>query len=111
MELDQEFSLRPAETVTVAGTSLALTLVGVTNDSRCPIDVVCVWAGEATVVLAWQRGGVASEELTLTFASLGDTGASLDRYHVAVVAVLPLPVSTAVIAPADYEVRLVVGES
>ena len=106
--LDREFSLRPAETVTVAGTSLALTLVGVTNDSRCPTDVVCVWAGEATVVLAWRRGGDATEQLALTFAPGGDTGASLDRYRVAVVEVLPLPVSTAVIAPADYDVRLVV---
>jgi hypothetical protein len=56
--------LQPGETATVtlgvgqpvsAGT-LALTLVSVTNDSRCPINALCVVAGDATLTIDFRDG-------------------------------------------------------
>ena len=40
-----------------------LTYLRLVNDSRCPPDVQCVWAGDAEIRLRWQpaRGGPASE--------------------------------------------------
>src|SRR5688500_566979 len=42
------FNVRYGQTVTVAGTRISFTEI---NDSRCPKDVVCVWAGDAAVRL------------------------------------------------------------
>lgn len=39
------------ETVTLPGSSLAITFAGVPLDSRCPADVACAWSGEVTVEL------------------------------------------------------------
>jgi hypothetical protein len=42
--------IRAGETIVVEG--IRVRFIEVRNDSRCPTDVVCVWAGDATVVLA-----------------------------------------------------------
>ena len=41
-------ALRYGETATIAGTRVSFTEI---NDSRCPKDVVCAWAGDAAVRL------------------------------------------------------------
>jgi hypothetical protein len=43
-------TLKVGEAAQLAGGVLTLTFDEVTGDSRCPKDVDCVWAGEATVV-------------------------------------------------------------
>ncbi len=44
-----EFELAPGHTVQLAETGVILSMVDVANDSRCPVDVVCVTAGNAEV--------------------------------------------------------------
>ena len=44
-----EFELARGETALLAGTAVEVTMLDVVNDSRCPIDAVCVWAGNAEV--------------------------------------------------------------
>jgi len=44
-------TLRIGESVTPDGLGATVTLVDVTDDSRCPSDATCVWAGDATVTL------------------------------------------------------------
>jgi hypothetical protein len=46
------FSLHTAESVTVNSGAARVTLYRVDNDSRCPIDVQCVSAGNAVVVFS-----------------------------------------------------------
>lgn len=50
----QPFELKIGERVTVKtdGTTLTVDFDRVTEDSRCPIGVTCVWAGDAVVRLA-----------------------------------------------------------
>lgn len=67
--LAREFELRPGESALVDGTNLRLTFVGVVEDSRCPIDAICVWAGNARIRL--HAGGSAEADLELD--SMGDT--------------------------------------
>ena len=45
-------SLRFGEAVTIAQSGLRVQFRNVVGDSRCPIDVVCVWAGDAHVQIA-----------------------------------------------------------
>lgn len=45
------FSLPVGRTAAVSGNSARITFNRVTNDSRCPIDAVCIWAGDAPIEL------------------------------------------------------------
>lgn len=46
----------------ITGTDLALNLIEVPEDSRCPRDVVCIWAGPATAVLRVELDGQETKE-------------------------------------------------
>lgn len=47
--LGQQTELAPGQTARVG--SLRITFSGVAGDSRCPVDVVCVWEGDAVARL------------------------------------------------------------
>ena len=49
--LDRPFVLAPGEVASIEGTALRVRFEEVASDSRCPIDVFCVQAGEAVVVI------------------------------------------------------------
>jgi len=52
-----EFALSPGKTATLSGENTQITFRGVVSDSRCPVDVTCVWAGDASIELTIvQRG-------------------------------------------------------
>src|SRR5687768_2066974 len=63
IELDavigREIRLAIGESSTITGTDLTLKLLAVTEDSRCPIDALCISAGNARVNLQLQRTGQA----------------------------------------------------
>jgi len=44
-------TLRIGESITPDGLRATVTLLDVTDDSRCPSDATCVWAGDATVTV------------------------------------------------------------
>lgn len=50
-QLGEEFDLRVNETAYLADTRLSIRVAAVPEDSRCPTDVVCAWAGNARVSL------------------------------------------------------------
>src|SRR5688572_33145237 len=62
-----ERTFRPGEQITLADGS-TLRYVRLVNDSRCPVDVQCVWAGDAEVLfeLTSASGTVESVPLKLT---------------------------------------------
>ena len=52
-----EFALTPGKTASLSGEDTQITFRGVVSDSRCPVDVTCVWAGDASIELTIvQRG-------------------------------------------------------
>ena len=53
---DRPFTMVPGETVALPDAS-RLRYVEVAADSRCPVDVVCIRAGDADVVFAFTAGG------------------------------------------------------
>ena len=58
------FAIRFGETVPVPGTQWTVTFQSVTQDSRCPMSVQCVWEGVGEVVIKVHRGN-GDESLTL----------------------------------------------
>ena len=57
-------SLRVGEQKTASG-RLHINFIEVTDDSRCPVDATCVWAGNAKVKLALSIGKTHAEEFDL----------------------------------------------
>ncbi|MGE5926151.1 MAG: hypothetical protein ACM357_02270 [Gemmatimonadota bacterium] len=83
-----EFEVPLGVTVRVAG-GPAVTFAEVLEDSRCPIDAVCVQAGRATVRLTVDHGGMREEfRLSTREGAVADT---VGRHAVRLVAVLPAP--------------------
>lgn len=55
--LGEPFDIAIGQTATVANTGLRIGFRAVNGDSRCPVDVTCVWAGDAEVELPVERSG------------------------------------------------------
>ena len=60
------FTLAPGQTATVKTAETRITFREVREDSRCPVDVQCVWAGDAKVEVTIDRTGVPAETKTLS---------------------------------------------
>ena len=104
--LGEEFNLRVGETAYIADTRLSIRLNAVPEDSRCPRDVVCVWAGNARVSLSLRDfSNVDAVDVNSTIEPRTVTRWG---YTVQLVDVQPVPISGQPIAAQDYVVRLVV---
>jgi hypothetical protein len=104
--LGEQFDVRVGETAYIADTRLSVRVNAVPEDSRCPRDAVCVWAGNARVSLALREG---------TNADAADVNSTLDPhavtrwgYTVELVDVQPLPTAGQPIAAQAYVLRLAV---
>ncbi len=59
------FTLPVGKTAALRGTDTRLTFKEVSADSRCPTDVVCVWAGDAAIAVVISRNGAPDETQTM----------------------------------------------
>ena len=107
--IGDEFTLRAGETVHLEG-GWDVALDAVTDDSRCPTDATCIWAGEATVHLRAAGDGGALP-LTVVFGPRTSPVAAFDGLALTVLALGPAPRSTITIAPDAYVVTAVVERS
>ena len=55
------FSLPVGKTATINGNGTSITFRQVREDSRCPTDVTCVWAGDAKIDVTISRNGSIDE--------------------------------------------------
>jgi hypothetical protein len=83
---------------------LRLTFVGVASDSRCPTDVMCVWAGNAAVEITLRLGEGPGHPYTLNTGIEPDAVDS-NGFRVTLLDVQPAPRTERPIAPADYRAR------
>lgn len=81
---------------------LAVEFVRVVEDSRCPIDATCVWAGEVKVQLSTRIDAAEAKQLETT----AGTPAAVGDFRVTVVRVQPEKSTTREIAPEEYRVTL-----
>ena len=100
--INQPVELAPGQSTQVG--ALRITFTGVSGDSRCPIDVTCVWEGDAVAEIELSQPTSAMETRELHTAS--PRSATYGRYQVELVRLDPAPRSTQTIPPASY--RLVV---
>jgi hypothetical protein len=110
--LGRPFILRAGRQVTLKGETLRIKFVAVEDDSRCPSDVKCVWAGNAAVRLDVSTSRRDGKSLTLntggTSALVGET--QYQGYKLRLVGLNPYPRSDQKIAAGDYTVTLLVSK-
>jgi|SRR5688572_910056 hypothetical protein len=100
-DLGVEFTMAPGETVALKGTGIKVRFVAVTQDSRCPKDTTCIWAGEVKAQIDILK---ISQTWQVELPSGGNT--AIDDHRVTLLRVEPQPTSTARIAPQDYRATL-----
>jgi hypothetical protein len=106
VSLGEPFTLAPGQTAQVQGTGLAVTFESVSADSRCPVDVTCVWEGDAVVLVSARPGSAAPRELHTSGRNASE--AEVGEYRVRLVELTPVPRQGASPAPGDYRATLVV---
>jgi hypothetical protein len=102
-----EVTLAPGEAVAVKTADLRVRFIAVAEDSRCPRDVTCVWAGEVRIQLEIQR---ATQPAARVEMSEGGSTLAGD-FRVSIVRVEPQPMSTERIAPQGYRATLKVEKA
>lgn len=87
--LGQPFDLRAGQSAVVPG-GLKVTFDRVVSDSRCPLDAICVWAGEAVLALKLARGAEAPVERELRADSASPEISHLE-YRIKAIRIAPYP--------------------
>lgn len=105
--LNEGFWLGFDETADLDGGRLQIWFQDLTEDSRCPADVVCIWEGRARIalVIRVESGPTGRVELTLGGGSSASP-ARADGYIFTLSDLTPHPVSTESPAPSDYRALL-----
>jgi hypothetical protein len=106
-ELGKPFTLRVGQSAQVE--DLRVTFAGVLGDSRCPVDVVCVWAGNAKVELELAVSGDARGTVELN-STIEPREATFAGYLLSYVDLKPYPRSTRQPDPQAYRLTLVVSK-
>jgi len=109
-EPGQAFALPLGQTAAVKGTDVRLTFKDVRTDSRCPIDVQCVWAGEAKIGLVISGGGTPEETTVLTLTPAADSEARAGTFRIKFVGLAPVPRQADAGTGRAYVAQLVVDQ-
>lgn len=111
VRLGQEFNLRVGQQAAVEGKRFKVGFAKVLNDSRCPADVTCVWAGNAEVLIeAEDSGRRASLKLNTHGGANFPTERRYQQYIVELVALGPDPRKNSGKKATDYVATLVIRQ-
>jgi hypothetical protein len=94
--------IRVGETISVEGTRIQFE--SVVSDSRCPMDVVCVWEGDAAVQISAQQG--ADTQLMQLHTTLEPHNSTAHGYRIELRSVSPYPRAATPTRPDSYSVWL-----
>ncbi len=109
-ELEEEFLLPIGEEAVIKGEDLRIRFESVIEDSRCPLNVQCIWEGRASYMLDLTLGDYSSK-IVLTEPGLGGRGEDtfLDYYITANLE--PYPETPDEADEADYQLRITVSKA
>jgi hypothetical protein len=104
--LGEDFTVHIHESAVVQGEGLNLVFSAVEGDSRCPVDVQCVWEGNGQVDVIAQKSPNSAQTLVLNTNPSFATRADYLVYHVDLLSLVPYPHADSQIGPDDYCVTL-----
>ena len=102
--IDEDFTVAVGESVAVAGTPITIRFVGVPEDSRCPMGVLCIWAGNARVDLELRGIGAPATLSVNTFN--GAKEVVYGSYRIQLVQLEPAAITNGPVRPGDYRATL-----
>ena len=102
---DQEFSLHINQSVKVSGAGFTVLFKAVLEDSRCPIGVDCVWAGNGKVALEILNGQDGDRQITLN-TGIHPMLETLGSHEIHLLALEPQAIDGVSISLEEYVVRL-----
>jgi hypothetical protein len=105
----EEFTIRVGQQVVLKDTNLTIRFLDVTEDSRCPVDVVCAWAGNARLEFELQVSKKKKATVSLNTAVEPRAG-RIKKFEVTLVNLVPGRKQGSPVTAADYEATLVVGK-
>lgn len=99
--------LQLGEAAALAGSAVVIRFSSVEGDSRCPVDVVCVWEGDAHIRLEVRHAGTVRIRADL-HTTLQPRSVRYDDLEFHLVDVAPAPTSTRTTPSHEYSIRIVV---
>ena len=105
--IDKEFSLGIGQTVNIEGEKLVIKFKAVLEDSRCPVNVVCVWAGNGKV--DFEILDIDGQNKTVILNTEEEPREiTLKGHKLKLISLNPPRVDGVSISPGDYSVTLLV---
>jgi hypothetical protein len=102
------FELPVGKTAALNGNGARITFKQVKEDSRCPTDVTCVWAGDAHIELTISRNGLSDDTKVLSLSPANSEARSGD-IQIRFVGLTPVPRQADGNGPRAYVAQLVVS--
>lgn len=100
--------LRTGESVLLGNGGARVTFTRIVTDSRCPVDVTCVWAGDAHIQLAATPSAIPEETLDL-HTGIDPIEAEFAGFTIRLIDVSPQRSQSDDVEPGDYSVRLAIS--
>lgn len=100
-----DMTLRMGEEKSVGGSVVRVVFARVVEDSRCPIDAVCVWAGNAVVELGIRAGMGPTFPIQLN-STLEPQAAEWNGVRMTFLELQPAPRAATPTRPEDYVVKI-----
>ncbi|NEP51768.1 MAG: hypothetical protein F6K65_24435 [Moorea sp. SIO3C2] len=113
-DLNQEIQLHIDQMALMASKTMQVKVLDIVEDSRCPVDVVCVQPGQVTIAFEVIKENSQPEEVELTLRAAQENLAvkNFDGYSMTLKNVEPLPMTNQEkIIQSDYIVTIVVSKS
>ncbi len=110
---DTQFPLKVNQIFLLESDGIKIKFLNVTEDSRCPSDVTCIWQGDATILVNIIQNNQDRGNFILT-SRAGEQDLAVqfsDAYSIHVVKVEPIPLSGKKISPLDYLVTFAITKS
>jgi hypothetical protein len=105
--IGQEFQLAVGQEARIVGTPITVTFRSVSDDSRCPSNVQCVWAGDAAIKLGLAANSTAQE--STIHLNIDPKTVDFSGYRIKATNLAPVPKSGSTISAGAYIVTLQVS--
>ncbi len=107
--LGQEFSLNIGQEARIAGENLRISFEDVIEDSRCPLNVTCIWEGRASILVRLTYDNI-TYRVVLNEPGLTDHAVDKFRDYSITFHLKPYPGEDENTSKEDYQLELTVSK-
>ena len=106
----REVKVKWGQEAVLEGDELRIKFASLVEDGRCPMDVECVWAGNAVIELKVSHPEHETRTMTLHTLDRRLRVGKYERYTIGLVALVPYPGLLTEVRPTDYVATLSVSK-